>query len=167
MMTTIGWRTPYRLQPVPRSLFAGKTSYTHEVTLERNDKEISFVGQAQWREGTLTLAGLAPFGRLFMIEFDDNLNAELSEALPAVLKAGHLLGDFELIFWPAESLVRGGLDLEEGPGQRVVSRKGKAIATISYDAQTGEGLARAATLINHSRHYSVHVVPMASAPGDE
>ena len=164
MRTSIGWRIPYQLQPVPASLFSEKQSFTHEVTLERHGMQLSFTGHTQWRDQTLTLAGLTPFGRLFVVTFNDSLSGEFNAALPSALTPGTLLGDFELMFWPAECLTRCGLAIEDRDDRRFISSKGQIVATVSY-SRTGKGLDRTATLLNHKRHYAVHVIPMTPVDG--
>jgi hypothetical protein len=165
LLTTVAWRVPYQLQPVPVSLFAESPSFTHEVTLKKGSDQFSFTGHGEWQQDTFTLVGLAPFGRLFSLVFDDDLSGTFNVSLPSFMKPRYIMGDLELIYWPAESLIRGGLAVEEDQNQRIISGKGKKVATIRYE-RGGKGLAQAATLINHSRRYSLHVLPVAVTPSD-
>lgn len=162
MRTAVAWRTHFTLQPVPETWTELEPAYTHEITLERDDQVFSFMGQLEFHDGSMTMAGLAPVGRLFVIQLGDSLSGEVSENLPRFTRPGFILADLQAMYWPVQSLERGGLSVSEIPGERQVQQNGKTIYRITYPNLQG-GFDHPAVLQHLQRGYTLRVVPAGSS----
>jgi hypothetical protein len=107
----------------------------------------------------LQLAGFALGQRILTLRWDGaTLNEERGSELPAQFQSAPVLRDVQLVYWPA-SAVRANLPpgwtLEDGPGQRTLSKNGRKWVTVHYDGEPRwEGRTQ---LTNLSEHYRLTI----------
>lgn len=105
------------------------------------------------------LAGFALGQRILTLRWDGaTLDEERGQGLPAQFQSAPVLRDVQLVYWPA-SAVRAALPpgwtLEDGPGQRTLSKNGREWVTVHYDGEPRwEGRTQ---LTNLSEHYQLTI----------
>ncbi|RKH14866.1 DUF3261 domain-containing protein [Corallococcus sp. CA053C] len=114
----------------------------------------------------MQLAGFAMGQRILTLRWNGAaLEEERDPRLPAQFQSGPVLRDVQLVYWPADAVraaLPAGWTLEDGPGQRTLSKDGREWVTVRYDGTPRwEGRTQ---LTNLSEHYQLTI---DSRPADE
>jgi hypothetical protein len=114
----------------------------------------------------LQLAGFAMGQRILTLRWNGaTLDEERDPRLPAQFQSAPVLRDVQLVYWPADAVraaLPSGWTLEDGPGQRTLSKNGREWVTVRYNGEPRwEGRTQ---LTNLSEHYRLTI---ESRPADE
>jgi hypothetical protein len=107
----------------------------------------------------MQLAGFAMGQRILTLRWNGStLDEERDARLPAQFQSAPVLRDVQLVYWPADAVraaLPPGWTLEDGPGQRTLSKNGREWVTVRYD---GEPRWQGRTLLtNLSEHYQLTI----------
>lgn len=121
---------------------ADYSSITQKVVAEYQDKSVVMIHQVEINDGTITLVGLGHLGgSLFNLQLsNEGFEHEVSPLMPKLFHPGYLLRDWQVSFWPEQS-VRSGLHdgylLRMQGNDRLIKHGDETVQHVSY---AGAGL---------------------------
>ena len=86
----------------------------------------------------VTFIALDPLGgrALTVVATDDGIHTEAAPIVPAVLRAGNILADMAIVYWPAAAVRRGlvstSASLYEGSNERTITLNDQPIVQVIY-----------------------------------
>ena len=128
----------------------------------KDGAKLSFIGVAETKEDQLTLVAVFPTGpRLFLIKTDGAVvqQFEAHPSLPCRMRPEHILGEYQVILWPREHLLRGGLALLDDGNHRTVFRNKTPVIEIDYETPSTPHEGRIVSR-NIRRGYTLTIEPI-------
>jgi hypothetical protein len=134
---------------------------TQLITAHFRDRVLVFQAYVSVSPEKITLIALDPFGgrALTVTATGSGIHTEQSQIVPSGLRAGNILADIAIVYWPVPALRRAlsgtSATLYDDQRERTISFDGREIVQVKYDGPHEDSWPRAARLRNLAYGYEL------------